>query len=248
MLNRINFRDFGGGLTRDGKRIRTGLLFRSGVLQKLNENDKQIIESLNIQSVIDFRSLEEQERDPAFLPGKTKISMPCNIDRMTRERLRPLLLKRHADEKIIGVIDGVYSEMVDLMAESMGKLVSLILTPGATPLIIHCRAGKDRTGFAAAMIQWFLGMDRADILSDYLKSNDFLMPRISKLLKRLRLFTIGLFPKGNLQAAFEVKEKYLLTAMEKVDRKYGGIEKYLMSSGITATQLEALRTLLLESA
>ncbi len=246
MLERINFRDFGGGVTADGRKIRKGLLFRSGVLQKLNESDRTFIRSLGVQHVIDFRSIEEQERAPAFLPGREKISMPCNIDRMTRERLRPLMLKRRADDRIIDVIDSVYADMVDLMAEPMGRLISLILTPGSLPIIVHCRAGKDRTGFAAAMIQWFLGMDRKTIVEEYLKSNAFLMPKISKAMSRLHLFTAGLFPKTNLQAAFEVKERYLLTAMNKVEQSYGGIEKYFMSSGITAGQLDDLRELLLE--
>ena len=172
--------------------------------------------------------------------------MPCNIDQLTRDGLRPFWMKRHADDKIMDVIEGVYSAMVDMMVEPMGKMINLVLTPGALPIIIHCHAGKDRTGFAAAMIQWFLGMDKNDIIAEYLRSNVFLMPKISKLMNRLHLFTAGLYPKSNLQAAFEVKERYLLTAMKKVDEVYGGIDKYFMSAGITQQQLTQLRTLLLE--
>jgi protein-tyrosine phosphatase len=246
MLSRINFRDFGGGLTRDGMKVRKGLLYRSGVWQKINDADRVYIESLNIQYVIDFRSMEEQERKPSFLPGREKISMPCNIDRLTRDGLRPLWLKRDADDRIMDVINGVYSDMVDMMVEPMGKMINLMLTPGALPIIIHCHAGKDRTGFAAAMIQWFLGMDRDAIIAEYLKSNVFLMPKISKLMNRLHLFTAGLYPKSNLQAAFEVRERYLITAMKKVEQKYGGIDKYFMRSGITEKQLDDLRSLMLE--
>jgi protein-tyrosine phosphatase len=154
MLNRINFRDFGGEVVSDGRMIRKGVLYRSGIWQKLNKSDVSIIQSLNILHVVDFRSNEEQERTPSLLPGKEKISMPCAIDGITRQRLRPLMFKKHADELIIDVIDGVYTEMVGMMAEPMGRLINLILTPGALPIIVHCRAGKDRTGFAAAMIQW----------------------------------------------------------------------------------------------
>ncbi len=246
MLSRINFRDFGGAKTADGRRIRKGILYRSGVWQKMNDADRAYIVSLNIQYIIDFRSTEEQERKPSNLPGRELLSMPCNIDRLTRDGLRPLWLKRDADDRIMDVIDGVYSEMVDMMVEPMRKMINLILSPGALPIIIHCHAGKDRTGFAAAMIQWFLGMDRDAIIAEYLKSNVFLMPKISKLMNRLHLFTAGLYPKSNLQAAFEVKEKYLLTAMKKVDEVYGGIDKYLMSSGVTQKQLAELRNLLLE--
>jgi protein-tyrosine phosphatase len=247
MLDRINFRDFGGEITPDGKRIRTGLLFRTGVWQRINESDRILIQSLNIQHVVDFRSLEEQERSPALLPGENKVSLPCNIDRSTRDRLKPLLFKRHADERIMEVIEGVYIDMVDMMVEPMAKLIRLIISPGGAPLIIHCRAGKDRTGFAAAMIQWYLGLDHETILEEYLRSNEFMNPRLSKLLKRLRIFTVGLFPKGNLQAAFEVKERYLSAAMAKVEKEYGGIEKYFLSAGITPAELDQLHLKLLDS-
>jgi protein-tyrosine phosphatase len=246
MLKRINFRDFGGKITVSGQKIRSGVLFRSGVWQKMNDHDRAHILSLDIQYVVDFRSIEEQEKTPALLPAKARVSMPCNIDRITRDRLRPLIFNRHANEQIIEVIDGVYVEMVDLMVEPMGKLVSLLLTPGALPVIIHCRAGKDRTGFAAAIIQYFLGLDMESIVEEYLKSNEFLMPKISRVLKQARLFTLGLFPKTNLQAAFEVKERYLFTAINRVKQHYGGVEKYLISSGITPEQLKRLKILLLE--
>jgi protein-tyrosine phosphatase len=246
MLKRINFRDFGGKITASGQKIRSGILYRSGVWQKMNDHDKAHIISLDIQYVVDFRSIEEQEKTPALLPGKARVSMPCNIDRITRDRLRPLLFKPHANEKIIDVIDGVYVEMVDMMAKPMGNLVSLMLTPGAFPIIIHCRAGKDRTGFAAAMIQLFLGLDQESIIEEYLRSNEFLMPKISRVLKQARLFTFGLFPKTNLQAAFEVKERYLLTAINRVNQHYGGVENYLLSGGTTSEQLGRLKTLLLE--
>jgi protein-tyrosine phosphatase len=246
MHNRINFRDFGGGVTMDGRTIRRGVLFRSGVWQKISASDRIDMASFNIKHIVDFRSKEEQERDPASLPGRERVSLPCNIDRMTRDRLRPLLLKRYADEQIIDVIDGTYKEMVLLMAEPMRRLIELMVKPNGLPVLIHCRAGKDRTGFAAAMIQWYLGLDKDSIMKEYLKSNDFMIPRISKMRKRLRLFTIGLFPKGNLQAAFEVRPRYLETAMARVEHDYGGIANYLICSGVTADQLEQLKSLLLE--
>lgn len=248
MLSRINFRDFGGLPAANGTRMKSGILYRSGVLQKLIANDHKVIGALKIQTVVDFRSIEEQEKNPGTLPARRMISLPCNIDQMTRERLRPLLLRRYADDRIIEAIDGVYSEMVDLMVEPMGKLVHIILEPDSLPLIIHCRAGKDRTGFAAAMIQWFTGVDRELIMKDYLKSNDFISPKIIKAFKRLRLFTIGLFPKGNLQAAFEVREQYLMTAMGIVDKKYGGPEGYFIKGGVTRGQLDSLRSMLTASA
>jgi protein-tyrosine phosphatase len=238
MLDNINFRDIGGSLTISGQRIRKGLLYRSGVWQKLNPSDYQLVESLSIQTIVDLRSLEEQERDPANFPGRQRVSVPCSIDKMTRDRLRPLFLKRDADEQIINIIDSVYADMVGMMVKPMAEIIRLILTPGYLPLLMHCRGGKDRTGFAVAALQWFLEMDRKEIIEEYLKSNLFLGPKISRLHKKVRLFTLGLMPKGNLQAAFEVREKYI---------QYGGIEGYFRSGGIQPDELARLKMILVEN-
>ncbi len=245
MLTRLNFRDVGGMPLPAGGTIRTGLIYRSGVFQKMSRNDRLLLEKLNIRRVVDLRSMEEQERRPSMLPGERRISMPCAIESLTRDRLRPLFFKRHANELIIEVIDGVYAEMVDMMLEPMAGIAHLILDPDALPLIMHCRAGKDRTGFAAAMIQWLLGARRDQIFADYLRSNEFMIPHINRGFWKLRLITAGLFPKGNLQAAFEVRREYLQTAIDKVEQEYGGVEEYFIKGGITPEELEKIREILI---
>ncbi|MFH0760248.1 MAG: tyrosine-protein phosphatase [Bacteroidota bacterium] len=247
MLDNINFRDIGGSLTAGGQRVRKGLLYRSGVWQKLKDADFQLVKSLSIQTIVDLRSLEEQERDPSNLPGLRKVSLPCNIDKMTRDRLKPLVFKRDADDQIIQIIDSVYADMVRLMVQPMAQIIRLILTPGSLPLLMHCRAGKDRTGVAVAMLQWFLGMEQNSILREYMKSNLFLLPKISKTHKRVRLLTLGLIPKANMQAAFEVRERYILTTFGIVEEKFGGIEAFFRSGGITNDELARLKMALLEN-
>jgi protein-tyrosine phosphatase len=135
--------------------------------------------------------------------------------------------------------------MVDLMLEPVGEMMRILLNPHNCPILIHCRAGKDRTGFAAAVLQSAMGVDYGIIMREYLKSNDFMSPKISKALKRLRLFTLGFFPKGNLQAAFEVRQQYLDTAFRVIQTKYGGIAGYLAAAGISPNDLEVLKTRLL---
>lgn len=245
-MTAINLRDFGGHLTRSGARMKTGLLYRSGNLQKLSAAHHVAIGALHLQTIIDFRSLEEQEKSPGTFPGSRKVPLPCSIERITRERLRPLLLRRSMDDEIMDAIDSVYTEMVDLMVNPVGEMIRIILDTRNCPVLIHCRAGKDRTGFAAAVIQWILGVDDETVLHEYLKSNEFMSPKINKALKRLRLFTLGLFPKNNLQAAFEVKKRYLDTARSVIDNKYGGVEGYLAACGVTLEDIDRLKEILLE--
>jgi hypothetical protein len=97
------------------------------------------------------------------------------------------------------------------------------------------------------MLQWFLGMDKDSVVQEYLKSNLFLLPKISKTNKRIRLLTLGLLPKANMQAAFEVREQYLRTIIGLVEEKYGGIEAYFRSGGITTEELGQLSMTLLEN-
>ena len=245
VMTAINLRDFGGFPTRGGGWMKTGVLYRSGNLEKLSASNHVAISELKLQTIIDFRSLEEQEKSPGTFPGSRKVSLPCNIDQSTRDRLRPLLLRRSADDEIVDAIDSVYQEMVDLMVHPIGEMIRIILDPGNCPVLIHCRAGKDRTGFAAAVVQWAMDVDHDIIMNEYLKSNDFISPKISKAMKRLRLFTLGLFPKGNLQAAFEVKARYLDTAFSVIETKYGGFAGYLAAGGIHRADLELLKTRLL---
>ncbi|MFA6481881.1 MAG: tyrosine-protein phosphatase [Bacteroidales bacterium] len=245
VMTAINLRDFGGFTTGSGSVMKTGLLYRSGNLQKLSAAHHIAIGELKLQTIIDFRSLEEQEKSPGTFPGSKKVSMPCNIDEITRRRLRPLLLRRSADDEIMDAIDSVYKEMVDLMVQPIGDMIRIIIGMGNCPILIHCRAGKDRTGFAAAVIQWAMGVDHDTVMQEYLKSNEFISPKISKAMKRLRLFTLGLFPKGNLQAAFEVKARYLNTAFFVIETKYGGLERYLAAGGVHRKDLDKLKSLLL---
>jgi protein-tyrosine phosphatase len=241
----INLRDFGGFRTLSGSTMKSGMLFRSGNLEKLRAGNRRLIAGLHLQTIVDFRSMTEQEKSPGTFPGSRKVSLPCNIDQLTRDRLRPLLLRRYADNEIVEAIDSVYKEMVDLMVEPIGELIRIILNPENCPVLIHCRAGKDRTGFAAAVIQWAMDVDPGIVMREYLKSNEFISPKISKALKRLRLFTLGLFPKGNLQAAFEVRAQYLETSRSVIENKYGGLEGYLSAGGIVRKDLETLKERLL---
>lgn len=242
----INLRDFGGFVTIDGSRMKTGLLYRSGNLQKLSASNHLAISKLHLQTIIDFRSMEEQDKSPGTFPGSRKVSLPCNIEQITRSRLRPLLLRRYADAEIVEAIDSVYKDMVHLMVVPIGEMIRIILNPSDCPILIHCRAGKDRTGFAAAVIQWAMGVDHETVMREYLASNEFISPKISKALKRLRLFTLGLFPKGNLQAAFEVRAQYLETAFSVIGNEYGGLEGYLAAGGVNLEDLEGLKQRLLE--
>jgi protein-tyrosine phosphatase len=241
----INLRDVGGFQTNSGYLMKTGLLYRSGNLEKTSVSDRQTVSELHITTFIDFRSQKEQEKSPGDFPACRKVSLSCNMDQITAERLRPLLMRKHASDEIYEVLNGTYVDLVDLMVKPIGGLIRILLNAGNHPVLMHCRAGKDRTGFGAAVIQQSLGVDRDIIFQEYLRSNEFIGHLIDRTMKQMRFFTLGLFPRGDLRAAFEVRSQYLQTAFSAIESTYGGLENYLAAGGITNDDLIRLKELLL---
>ncbi|MDD4644574.1 MAG: tyrosine-protein phosphatase [Bacteroidales bacterium] len=247
VIAETNLRDVGGILTKSGQTIRKGLLYRSGNLEKLNKENQMAVCGLNLQTAIDFRADEQRKRSPGNYSGIREVVLPCDIDRPTRERLKPLLMRRSGDEAIIGAMDSVYREMVDMMVQPVGDMIRILLNPHDRPVLIHCQGGKDRTGFATAVIYWILDVDQEVIIHDYLKSNEFMHKKLRKIIRRMRIFTFGIFPKSNLYAAFEVRAQYLDSAWSVIQTKYGGLEGYLAAAGIGTEDITKLREELMET-
>jgi len=202
---------------------------------------------LNLQTAIDFRGDEQRKRSPGNYSGMREVLLPCDIDRPTRERLKPLLMRRSGDKAIIGAMDSVYREMVDMMVQPVGDMIRILLNPDDRPVLIHCQGGKDRTGFATAVIYWILDVNQDVVMQDYLKSNEFMHKKLDKIIRRMRIFTFGIFPKSNLYAAFEVRAQYLDSAWSVIQTKYGGLEGYLAVAGVGPEEIFKLREELMET-
>jgi protein-tyrosine phosphatase len=246
LKNIKNFRDFGGYLTVDGKHLKKGFLFRSGDLDKMKDHDIREIKSLGIKTIIDVRSLKEHKRDFTELEKIHLINLPFNYDNVTRELLKPLFYKKNVETKIIEIINSVYHDMMDQLLPKLGELFRILLSPGSYPILIHCHAGKDRTGFACAVIHLALEIQINSIVKDYLKSNEFLLPKARRITNILKYVSLGLLPTDNLIEIFTSREKYIRTIIDGINNEYGGVEKYLLSCRITPQNIRDLREFLLE--
>jgi len=245
LVPEINLRDCGGYQATNGYLFKPGIFYRSGNLENLNIESRTILSGLHLQTIVDFRALEEQQRSPSAFFANHNVSLPCAIDQITKDRLRPLLMRRSATAEIIKTIESVYSDMVDMMVEPIGQLIRILIDPDNLPVLIHCQGGKDRTGFSAALIQKTLGVDHEIVIREYLKSNIAQYPKIQKVKRRIALFTLGLVPLSNLNTAFEVKPQFLETAFDKIENKYGGLEGYFAACGISPTHIQQLQHSLL---
>jgi protein-tyrosine phosphatase len=160
--------------------------------------------------------------------------------------LMPLLFKRDVYAGVLDMVDGVYADTVDHSCPQLAALFTLMQRPEVYPVLIYCRAGRDRTGFISAVIQLALGVGTEDVLQDYLRSNAYLLPQARRTLAALRIISLGLFPAENLRAVFASQERYMRTVIGKIEGEYGGIAAYLGRCGIDVRKIETLKALLVE--
>jgi protein-tyrosine phosphatase len=237
----LNTRDLGGysvkGST-DGrkKRVKWGLLYRSGELYDNTEGDRQFLEKLGIRTLVDFRSEEEKKAAPEILPTTVRQLVELPID---AGNLMGTIYSAAAGWSYAATAEGARAEMQSLYTarpdEAIPKyrvLFSLLADPENAPLLFHCTAGKDRTGLAAALLLHALGVDRETMFEDYLLSTECLGRRFQRTSENAHLMPYWL-----------VEESYLETALSKLEN-YGGMDRYI--SGELGADIAHLRSLYTE--
>jgi len=237
-----NFRDFGGYKTTGGGQVKWGHLFRSGQLSALTAQDVDLLASLGLDIVCDFRQLEEQENDPSRLPSE-------NAPRVLSLPITPGSNTNFFEQ--VGQDLGHHQAMFDVMVEvnrdfalaqtdAYSKMFAEILEVEDARFLVHCAAGKDRTGFAAAIVLLALGVPRELVMRDYLLTSRYFHPE--RELDRIR-------QKYQMDVAVEAilpmlqaHEDYLSAALAEIDARYPSIEDYLAEElGVGPGELAELR-------
>lgn len=250
-----NFRDVGGLPTTDGRRVRQGVLYRSGHLAHATAQDAAFLSELGLHTVFDFRNSADQalEGPDVELPGVRNVNIPltdpaegADFWKLVQEgdlsRLRTAL----ADGQAAARMELSYRTMVTHRTSDHSKVLHS-LAEGGVPALMHCAAGKDRAGLSIAVTLLALGVERDAIESDYLLSND---PR-----RRYRIHrgdpgkNTKIEPeiKELLSPLFDARTTYLDSAYTAINETWGDVESYL-SSGLKVNEStrERLRDQLLE--
>ena len=235
-----NFRDVAGPgyATHDGARVRRGVFFRSNEL-RLNATDHDAISGLGLRAVLDLRSKLEIERHPdAEVPGAAWHNF--DVSGIPMEQVAELRDRRSAVE----LMDRVYRSFVDSAEalEEFGGLFRQLATGG--PQLFHCTAGKDRTGWVAALLLHIAGVDDPTIESDYLLTNAL----TGRSRARVEAEIVRLLGAEHL-AAFEptlvADIEYLRSGYEAIEEKYGDRMTYLVDGlGLDDATITDLRSLL----
>jgi protein-tyrosine phosphatase len=253
-----NARDFGGIVTADGHRVREGLLFRAGALGRLTDADVAALAERKLACVVDLRDGIEIEAAPADrLPA----------DPAPRVRHIPVFDPEHPvfvyvsavlmghdltavpppEDGSPGAMLAIYRWMVADPGARAGFAMavrSLVEVDGA-PLLFHCSAGKDRTGWLSAVVLGLLGVDRDTIMADYLATNDYSRATNEAIMDAMRSRGRVADPEVVLPV-FEARPEYLVAACDEMDRRYGGVAGYTRDGlGIPDEVVDALRERLL---
>tara|TARA_R110002110_G_scaffold240244_1_gene456379 strand:+ start:25720 stop:26715 length:996 start_codon:yes stop_codon:yes gene_type:complete len=242
-----NFRDFGGYRGAGGRRVRWGYLYRSGQLSGLTPQDLELLDSLQLDLVCDFRREDEQQSSPSRYPearqpqvASLPITPGSNAAAFTEGRLD------------LGGRQPMFDFMVEInrdFVESQGPIYARmfreILQRQDTRFLVHCAAGKDRTGFAVAVILLALGVSVEQVMEDYMLTARFYHPQ--QEVDRLRAkYGLESVPEEAILPMLEVHEAYLARALEAI-RDYGAVETYLEEVlGVGSAEREELRRRYLE--
>ena len=211
-----NFRDLGGYPGRDGRMVRWRQIFRSNHLGHLTEADIDVLRPLGLKSAFDFRGIEERVAATCGLAEIEVHSLPIEptVVAALRARLAGGVALSSADA--LDVMRDSYRNYVRYNTPSFRALFTNLLEDRA-PLVIHCTAGKDRTGFACALILHALGVPDEVIAEDYLLTNRFYRrdPGASSDL-----------PDDVRQVLGSVEASFLAAAFEAISADYGDLEGY----------------------
>ena len=244
----LNFRELGGYITKDGRKVKKGLFIRGGKLSSLTLSDLEIIQSYHIKHILDFRSKVESSIDPdPSLEGVVYENMSpmlysdgSEVDFSPEgiEKLQRVFQKGDHNgfvELNISIFfhNPVYQHLFDLMSNQQ------------VPILYHCTAGKDRTGVASVLILLALGCDEETVIKDYLLTNKYREPFILDYAsKHQEELNNGTLTMESIRTREGVSENTLRLSLERIKEQYSSYDEFLMNE--YRMDLNKLRELYLE--
>jgi protein-tyrosine phosphatase len=242
----VNFRDLGGYQTRDGRRVKWRRVFRSGALASLTSADLDELQRIGLKSIFDLRTVEEMAAVPDRIPtGAEYVPMTVQTREGTARRLLLLLRYYNRLEKLL--LDGYTRVMIEQNARLFGDIFRRLASDDGLPAVIHCTAGKDRTGITSALLLAALGVSEATIVADYSLSNRYhghFYELVSAQIAPLTRFGLTMEAMYPLTLA---KPETMRSVLRYIHDHYGDVQTYLhLRAGVDEETLARLQDMLLE--
>ncbi len=254
-----NLRDIGGARTAGGQLVRRGRVFRAPALAGASPRDLATLGRLGLRTVVDLRSAWERERAPEEhrLPATARYLVVDvnggNITRSPMWQLRSLqtVAERQAAFGNGRAEAGFEAKFRDFVGgegprRAFGRLFAALSAPDGLPAVFHCSTGKDRTGWAAAVLLAFLGVPEDAVMADYLAGNAAIRTLLQPAIDRHVAEGGG---ADDLDALIAVQPSYLRAGLDEVALRYGTVARYVEEGlGLDRASGERLRASLLEAA
>jgi protein-tyrosine phosphatase len=213
-----NFRDLGGYSTADGRTVRRNAVFRSAHLGGLTDADRAALGRLGVRTIVDLRGVAEAAETPHAIDGLRCRVVGAHIEPGVGDRIRGAVADGRATPHLMmEFLTDHYRDYPRRCAPGFRTLFATLSDGTHRPLVFHCTAGKDRTGFASALLLSLLGVPWETVMEDYLRTND------------LWVGHVGRYPELDIDtraAIIEARTPYLEAAFDVVRADFGGPEAF----------------------
>lgn len=246
-----NFRDMGGYQTRDGRRVRHGKLFRSGVLSYFTPADHEMLTKLGIKVICDLRHAHERTQEPVNWPTQVTI-LTCDQKSSKVESNDYSWMESSSGSHAREVMIKTYRGMPFWLTTRLQHIFNT-LAAGDVPLLFNCSAGKDRTGLSAALVLHTLGVPRETILEDYVLTNSAV--DLTEFMRSHRKADMGVTDQKHredkidpdiMTALLKADPEYLDAAFHAIESEHGSVDTYVRDQlGFSDNSRENLRNQLL---
>lgn len=251
-----NFRDLGGHRTDDGRRVRRGVVYRSVDLGRLDDAGRVSLADHGIRTVYDLRTIAERDALPDRVPDGAEyvgLDVLADSELAVSAQLMEIFANPASVTDLLGggrteqLFERSYRDIVSLPSarDAYRRLFIELAEPDRRPALIHCTAGKDRTGWAAASLLTLLGVPSSAVVDDYLRTNTDLLPALEPVFDQ---FAAAGGDPALLMPVLGVRIEYLDAAWDEMRSRFGSVDGYFARGlGIDDAAQQALRAVLLES-
>jgi len=226
MQQLTNFRDFGGYYNENNLQTQWGKLYRSPALNFASKTDMKFLDALKIKTVIDLRTDNDRLKHPYKYKATQTISLPLRENPRSSFFFSDKILSKQMkkNDVLIGQQDNL-SYVMENNADHFGKMFDILTDTANYPIVISCDLGKDKTGVASALIFAALGVDRDQIISDFLLSNELI--NYDLYVPNLEIYFSDADVQETMTAMLSANQEVITYVIDQVAKQHGSMDKFL---------------------
>ena len=235
----LNVRDLGGHRTTDGGETRYGAVVRADSVRQLTDTGWEAAVDYGIRTVVDLRGDEELEADPPRDLPVEVLHVPFMEENDAAFAEVEEVARAAADttEDVAARTREVYLIFLDYFNHNVAAAVRAVARAPEGGVVVHCAGGKDRTGLMTAFLLYVAGVDAEQIAADYALSEERLRPRHEQFLAEAETEA----EREYLRRVSQTPAASMLGVLAELQERYGGVEEYLRSAGVTDEELQLVR-------